>query len=446
MVYAKWFRFKVQHSCNRRRSANYIDKARASANGHMEVLEWWIKSGSVKDTSRIGRDGALDWWKSNNLHIGQGYPKVLDIASANGHVNVLEWWKISGLELNWSVYTLRQALVVKLMVCLLWTDPPTDPSTTSLDFTKTSYELCGFGICASAATGIAVPALFARMVSFFLERVVESGRKRPVRGGMNLRLREPPRKVRRRGSRGLGKMAAISLLSAITMFAVSLDISAGINKMCDAMVTVSRGPDNISCDSALQLITGKSLLTLKVTAVGAWALMGSWWTSLTPDERRLRNSTIRKPDHSCPGAEGVPATPPAASISMKEVKRTTKTPSFVSRQGTNVDLDMEDPFAIDDDGPWNQKPTSSANLMPPSWGPAGYTSKSQPQKWRSDAGNMEEETTKPGGGWVDSCKTPTQARDGGNWGDNYKKSKKSKESMNDPFADRNQINPFDDME
>ncbi|KAI8802826.1 hypothetical protein BJ742DRAFT_777823 [Cladochytrium replicatum] len=370
-------------------------------------------------------------------------------------------------------------------VCLLWTDPPTDPSTTSLDFTKTSYELCGFGIFGSAATGIVVPALFAITNGLVLlgacggfgrkearrkrdeveaERAAEEGASTRVKRTREGAPEQPKMRKGRRKWFVISTMAAISLLSAITMFAVSLDLSVGINKMCDAMVAVSGGPDTTSCDTALQLIAGKSLLTLKVAAVGAWALMGSWILYFVSDiinARRAKAKELHRqssvssyygprfgnPISHSGGADGGPATPPAASISMKEVKRTTKTPSFVSRQGTNVDLDMEDPFAIDDDVPWSQKPTSSANLMPPKWGPAGFTSKSQPQKWGPDAaGNKEEEMAKPGGTWGDNYKTPKQTREGGNWGDNYKKSSKSKESMSDPFADRNQINPFDDMD
>jgi hypothetical protein len=52
----------------------------ASANGHINVLEWWFKSVlELKYTDR-----ALIW------------------ASYNGHINVLEWWFNSGLPLKYS--------------------------------------------------------------------------------------------------------------------------------------------------------------------------------------------------------------------------------------------------------------------------------------------------------------------------------------------------------
>ena len=59
----------------------------ASAGGHINVLDWWLRSGfKMKYTSR-----------------------AIDMASRNGHINVLNWWLRSGLPLHYSERALDTA-------------------------------------------------------------------------------------------------------------------------------------------------------------------------------------------------------------------------------------------------------------------------------------------------------------------------------------------------
>jgi ankyrin repeat protein len=85
----------------------------ASCNGHVNVLEWWLKSGlKLKYTehalilaSKYGHVNVLDWWFKSGLPLKYDQ-HALHWASRNGHVNVLEWWKNSGLPLKYSNYAL----------------------------------------------------------------------------------------------------------------------------------------------------------------------------------------------------------------------------------------------------------------------------------------------------------------------------------------------------
>ncbi|KAI8806515.1 hypothetical protein BJ742DRAFT_870416 [Cladochytrium replicatum] len=85
---------------NRERPCEYTDKSidSASANGHVSVLEWWRNSGLELMWSEDAFDeacptrniGVLTWWKSSGLELK---PLPMDLASEEGHVDVLEWWK-----------------------------------------------------------------------------------------------------------------------------------------------------------------------------------------------------------------------------------------------------------------------------------------------------------------------------------------------------------------
>jgi hypothetical protein len=84
----------------------YSEKAlnNASKNGHVKVLEWWVKSNlplkysdnALCDASKNGHVNVLEWWVKSNLPLKYD-ADVLRYASSAGHVNVLEWWKNSGL-------------------------------------------------------------------------------------------------------------------------------------------------------------------------------------------------------------------------------------------------------------------------------------------------------------------------------------------------------------
>lgn len=75
----------------------------ASANGHTDVLDWWL-------TSKFQLAYSID---------------SVDLASQNGHVNVLDWWVRSGLELK---YTEKAMCTAHLKVLEWWMRSGTDSS------------------------------------------------------------------------------------------------------------------------------------------------------------------------------------------------------------------------------------------------------------------------------------------------------------------------------
>ena len=88
------------------RSAARMDLA--SENGHVDILDFWFKTGKVFYTmkaidaaSRNGHIDTLQWWLKSGLKLKYTVLAV-DWACAFGHVDVLEWWKNSGLEIKYS--------------------------------------------------------------------------------------------------------------------------------------------------------------------------------------------------------------------------------------------------------------------------------------------------------------------------------------------------------
>jgi hypothetical protein len=81
----------------------------ASDEGHVAVLDWWLKSGfklkyskrSLDSASASGHVAVLDWWVNSGLPLRYS-KQSLNQASYNGHINVLEWWKKSGLHMKYS--------------------------------------------------------------------------------------------------------------------------------------------------------------------------------------------------------------------------------------------------------------------------------------------------------------------------------------------------------
>jgi hypothetical protein len=89
----------------------FLDKA--SANGHVDVLEWWLRSGlplkytkeSILIASYHGLMDVLDWWKNSGLplcHDMVSFVLFRDDLSENDIIDVLKWWYESGLQFETS--------------------------------------------------------------------------------------------------------------------------------------------------------------------------------------------------------------------------------------------------------------------------------------------------------------------------------------------------------
>lgn len=101
--------------CQRQERQIPIDVDYASANGFVEVLEYWKKSGAVGAYSveaidlaaANGHVRSLVWWRYSGLSV-KCTSDAMDYASANGHDHVLNWCKLNGLEkINNKIYPLK---------------------------------------------------------------------------------------------------------------------------------------------------------------------------------------------------------------------------------------------------------------------------------------------------------------------------------------------------
>jgi hypothetical protein len=74
----------------------------ACYNGHIQVLEWFKKSGykfeydkdAINNACENGHVQVLEWFKNSGYELKYFY-KAINKASANGHIQILEWFKNS---------------------------------------------------------------------------------------------------------------------------------------------------------------------------------------------------------------------------------------------------------------------------------------------------------------------------------------------------------------
>jgi hypothetical protein len=86
----------------------------ASRAGHVESLDWWLESGlpfeyteaALEHASSKNQLDVLEWWREQRARLPLKVGRVMDTASAAGHVPVLVWWTRSGLDYTYD----RQAL------------------------------------------------------------------------------------------------------------------------------------------------------------------------------------------------------------------------------------------------------------------------------------------------------------------------------------------------
>jgi ATP-dependent Lon protease len=107
----------------------YTDKAidNASANNHVHILDWWLKSGlelkytqnAIDNASANNHVPILDWWLKSGLEL-RYTQKAIDNASANNHVPILDWWLKSGLELKYTQKAIDNASANNHVSILDW--------------------------------------------------------------------------------------------------------------------------------------------------------------------------------------------------------------------------------------------------------------------------------------------------------------------------------------
>ncbi|KAI0062448.1 hypothetical protein BV25DRAFT_631796 [Artomyces pyxidatus] len=86
----------------------------ASRSGQVISLDWWLASGlpfeyteaALEHASAKNQLEVLDWWRAQRLRLPLKVGRVMDTASAAGHVAALGWWAGSGLDYTYD----RQAL------------------------------------------------------------------------------------------------------------------------------------------------------------------------------------------------------------------------------------------------------------------------------------------------------------------------------------------------
>ena len=86
----------------------------ASRTGHVESLDWWLESGlpfeyteaALEQASSKNQLDVLEWWREQRTRLPLKVGRVMDTASAQGHVPALAWWTHSGLDYTYD----RQAL------------------------------------------------------------------------------------------------------------------------------------------------------------------------------------------------------------------------------------------------------------------------------------------------------------------------------------------------
>jgi ankyrin repeat protein len=101
----------------------------ASINGHVEILEWFKKSGyefnldciecGIKQASRCGHVKILEWFKNSGYEF-KYTEHAICLASLNGHIKVLDWFKNYGFEFKYIKTAINYSTISGNIKILKW--------------------------------------------------------------------------------------------------------------------------------------------------------------------------------------------------------------------------------------------------------------------------------------------------------------------------------------
>jgi len=89
----------------------------ASRAGQVASLEWWLGSGlpfeyteaALEHASAKNQPAVLEWWREQRTRLPLKVGRVMDAASAAGHVATLAWWAHSGVDYTYDRLALYHA-------------------------------------------------------------------------------------------------------------------------------------------------------------------------------------------------------------------------------------------------------------------------------------------------------------------------------------------------
>lgn len=101
---------------------------RACCSGHEKLLDWaiktkrntiWYTHKAIDYASSNGHVHILNYWLKSGLKL-KYTDNAIDYASCHGHIEVLKWWKTSGLTMKYSHWAMDWASQMGHIDVLNW--------------------------------------------------------------------------------------------------------------------------------------------------------------------------------------------------------------------------------------------------------------------------------------------------------------------------------------